>query len=357
MASELPIKTSKLMKPDKDSIKDMIQVYHEAYKHDQTIQLKLILPKLMEQMAELISRRCTKPECEFIIARTETSNRIIGWIALAFKLEENKQISEEHVLLTQYALLPDFAAKCKNEGIGTAQLKNLSHKVLSDFKSAREKELPDEHCIISTLVVDPSYQRKGVASALLSKAITRSEVFCFPIWVQAPSAHQTLFSKHDFEEVSEYQIDLNEHVPESDNKGKNKAASSLGTYTWKFMIRKKPLEKALKAYKSSKIYAEEEEERRVDERRRLKKLEEEKKKPGSKASAKKSGAPKPEDLLLGGDVQTAAGGESLVARDDEEEAGPSTPLLKKSRSKAKAGKKSTLLAQATKNAAKEVKDF
>ena len=337
MAGELRIKTSKLMEPDKDSIKEMIHIYQEAYKHDQTFQLKHILPHLIEQMAELISRRCTKPECEFIVARTEPSNRIIGWIALAFKLAENKQISEEHVLLAQYALLPDIVAKCKKEGIGTAQLKNLSHKVLSDFKSAREKQLPDEHCIISTLVVDPSYQRKGVASALLSKTITRSEVFCFPIWVQAPSTHQTLFSSHDFESISEYQIDLNEHVPSPDNKGKNKAASTLGTYAWTFMLRQKPLEKALKAYKSSKIYIEEEEERRVNERRQLKKLkEQEKKKPESKASAKKTSAPKPEDLLLGGDVQRAGdGGEGLVARDDDEEAGPSTPLLKKVQSKSK----------------------
>ena len=122
------------------------------------------------------------------------------------------------------------------------------------------------------------------------------------------------------------------------------------------MIRKKPLEKALKAYESSKIYAEEQEERKVKERRWRKKLAEEEKKPGSKASAKKSGAPRPEDLLLGGDVQTATRGESRVARDDEEEAGPSTPLLKKSDSKTKKGKRNMLLVLATKNAAKEAKD-
>ena len=357
MASEVPIKTSKLMVPDKDSIKEMIHIYQEAYKHDQTMQLKHILPSLIKRMAETISHRCKKPEWEFIVARTETSDQIIGWIALAFKLEANKQISEEHILFAQYALLPDIVVKCRKEGIGTAQIKTLSHKVVSDFKSAREKQLPDEHCIISTLVVDPSYQRKGVASALLSKAIARSEVFSFPIWVQAPSTHQPLFSKHDFEQVSEYQIDLNEHVPESDNKGKNKAASTLATYTWTIMLRQKPLEKALKAYKSSKVFAEEEEDRCVDERRRLKKLAEEEKKPGAKASAKKSGAPKPEDWLLGGDVQTAAGGGSLVARDDEEAAGPSTPLLKRSESKAKAKAKAKgkgrLIVQATKNAAKE----
>ena len=356
MASELLIKTSKLTVPNKDSIKEMIHIYQEAYKHDQTIQLQYIHPIFTDRMEQTIFDRCKKRECEFLVAKTETSNRIIGWIALAFKLEENKPISEEHVLLAQYALLPDIVARCKTEGIGTTQLKNLSHKVISDFKSAREKQLQDEHCIISTLVVDPSYQRKGVASALLSKAITRTEVFSFPIWVQAPSAHQTLFSKHDFEEVSEYQIDLNEHIPESDGKGKSKAVSTLSTYTWKFMIRKKPLEKALKAYESSKRYAEEQEERRVKERRWRKKLAEEEKKPESKASAKKSGAPKPEDLLLGGDVQTAAGGESRVARDDEEEAGPSTPLLEKSDSKTKKGKRNMLLVLATKNAAKEAKD-
>ena len=139
MESEVPIKTSKLMVPDKDSIKEMIHIYQEAYKYDQTIQLQHILPSLIERMVETISHRCRKPECEFIVARTETSNQIIGWIALAFKLEGKKQISEEHVLFAQYALLPDIVFKCRNEGIGSSQIKNLSHKVLSDFKSAREK--------------------------------------------------------------------------------------------------------------------------------------------------------------------------------------------------------------------------
>ena len=346
MTSELPIKTSKLKVPDKDSIKEMMHVYQEAYKHDPTMQLQYVLPSLIERMAETISSRCTKPECEFIVARTETSNQIIGWIALTFKLSKTKQISEEHVLMTQYALLPDLVAKCKKEGIDTAQLKTLSHQVMSDFKSAREKQVEGKHCIINALVVDPTYQRKGVASALLSKAITRSEVFAFPIWVQAPSAHQTLFSNHDFEEISQYRIDLNEHIPEPVDKGKNKAVSTLSTYTWTFMLRQKTLDQALQAYKSSKVYLEEEEEHRVDTRRRLKQLEQKekaKKKPGSDASAKKkkkSGAPKPEDLLLGGDVETADGGEGMVAGDDDdEEAGPSTPLLKKAEAKGKGKEK------------------
>ena len=317
----------------------MMHIYQEAYKHDQTIQLQHVLPSLIERMTQLISSRCTKPECEFIVARTATSNQIIGWIALTFQLKKTKQISEEHVLMTQYALLPDIVAKCKKEGLDTAQLKTLSHKVLSDFKSAREKQLPDHHCIINTLVVDPTYQRTGVASALLSKAITRSEVFAFPIWVPAPSPHQPLFTNHDFESITEYRIDLNEHIPEpeSSNKGKKKAASTPRTYTWTFMLRQKPLENALKAYKSSKVYLEEEGELRGDTRRRLKKLEKKeegkKKKAGSEAS---SGAPKAGDLLLGGDVQTAAGEAGLVASDDEEdEAGPSTPLLGKAESTAK----------------------
>ena len=361
MTTELPIKVSKLKVPDKDTINEMIHIYQEAYKHDPTIQLQNVPESLLARMAGPISTRCTKPECEFIIARTDPSNRIIGWIALAFKLDQNNQISEEHVLLTQYALLPDIVAKCKSAGIDPAQLKIQSHKLVDDFKATREKHLPDKHCIISTLVVDPQYQHQGVASALLSSAIARTEVFCFPIWVPAPSPQKALFAKHDFEEISTYEIDLNEYIPEPDakGKGKNKAARPLNIYTWTFMLRQKPLENALNAYKTSKIYLEAEEERRVDKRRRLNALE---KKPGTKPSAQKSGAPKPDDILLGGDVQTAASGSSLLARDDEEEeeAGPSTPLLKKRSdwtAKTKAVKKvSSLLAQATKNAAKGGKD-
>lgn len=332
MASELTVNTSLLKAPDQNTIKEMIHIYQEAYKNDKTVQLKYTLPKFTEDMAETLALRCKQPECEFIVARTEKSNHVIGWIALAFKLEKHNQISEEHVLYTQYALLPDLVAKAKSEGIGTADLKNMAHKLFTDFKEAREKHLPGKHCIISTLVVDPEHQNKGVASALLTKAISRSEVFSFPIWVQAPSAYQSLFEKHHFEQVSEYELDLNEHVPTPDGKGKTKAAvsSTLIKYAWKFMVRKEPLEIATRAYESSKVFAELEEGRRVDERR-LAKIKESKS--NSKGAGKKKAAPKLADLLLGGDVQTATSGKGLLARDahddDDDEVGPSTPLLKK----------------------------
>lgn len=330
MASELPVKTSLLKAPDHNIIKEMIHIYLEAYKNDKTVQLKYILPKFIKGMAEIIALRCKQPECEFIVARTEDSNQVVGWIALAFKLDKSNQISEEHVLYAQYALLPDLVAKAKSEGIGTADLKNMAHNVLKDFKEAREKHLAHKHCIIGTLVVDPKYQNKGVASALLTKAISRSEVFSFPIWVQAPSVYQSLFEKHLFEQVSEYELDLNGHVPTPDGKGKTKAAvSTFDKYAWKFMVRKEPLEDAIRAYKSSKVFAEQEEERRVDERR-LAKIRELKSK--SKAAGKKKVGPKLTDLLSGGDVQTATSGGGLLTRDahdDDDDVGPSTPLLKK----------------------------
>lgn len=328
MASELPVRTSLLKAPDQNTIKEMIHIYQEAYKNDKTVQLKYTLPKLIEGMAETITLRCKQPECEFIVARAESSNQVIGWIALAFKLEKHNQISEEHVLYTQYALLPDLVAKAKSEGIGTADLKNMAHKLFKDFKEARERHLAEKHCIISTLVVDPEYQNKGVASALLTKAISRSEVFSFPIWVQAPSAYQILFEKHLFEQVSEYELDLDEPGPTPDGKGKTKATvSTFDKFVWKFMVRKEPLEDATRAYKSSKVFAELEEERQVDDSR-LAKIRE--LKSNSKATEKKKAAPKLADLLAGGDVQTATSGAGLLTRDthDDDEVGPSTPLLK-----------------------------
>ena len=330
MAQETGVKTSLLKAPEEGTIKDMIQVYQEAYKNDKSVQLKLTLPNLIEKWAKTIALRLTQPECEFIVARTKSTNQIVGWLALAFKLEVHKRISEEHVLYTQYALLPDIVSKANDAGIDTVEMKSMAHHLFRDFKEARERQLPDKHCIISTLVVDPEHQNTGVASALLSKAISRSEAFSFPMWVPAPEAYRSLFEKHDFEEAGEYHLDLNEYVPMLDHKGKATAAPNLDRYAWKFMMRKEPLEKAIRAYESSKVFAEEEAERRV-EGRRLGKVKEQKTIP--KASGKDKATPRSADLLLGGDIQTASG-KGLVARDDAE-AGPSTPLLTKSKSKDK----------------------
>ena len=102
MAGELAFKAFVLKAPDQDTIKQMIHIYQEAYKNDKTVQLKYILPNLIDRMAETIALRLKQPEWEFIVARTESTNHIVGWIALAFKLEKHRQISEGQKLRYRY---------------------------------------------------------------------------------------------------------------------------------------------------------------------------------------------------------------------------------------------------------------
>ena len=361
MAYDLPVKTSQLQSSDQNTIKELIRIYQEAYKTDKSIQLKYIMPQLIERMSETIALRVKQPGCEFIVATTEDSSQIVGWLALAFKREQHQQLSEEHVLFTQYVLLPDIVAKGKNEGVGMDEMKATAHKLLGDFKDAREKRLPGRHCILSALVVDPEYQKRGVGSALLAKAINVSEAFSFPIWVQAPEIHQNFFKNHLFEVDGEYRLDLSELVSTPDDngkgKGKGKAESTLGIYAWKFMVRREPLQPAVRAFRSSVVFAEQEvgqfqEDARFAEQEADKWKEEvlyRKKKERariSKASAEQKASPRPTDSLLQGNTQ-AASGEGLVARNDADE-GPSTPLL------AQANSRSDLGALANERAAKEV---
>ena len=87
MASEISIRISKLKAPDKVTVKSMIRIYQSAYKQDKTVQLKYVLPNLLERMAGTITLRSSQPECEFLIARTNISNQIVGWLLLAFNLK------------------------------------------------------------------------------------------------------------------------------------------------------------------------------------------------------------------------------------------------------------------------------
>ena len=286
MASELPLKISKLKAPDEDAvkelveehanmIKEMVRIYQEAYKNDTCFQLKYILPDLMKKLADTISKRVKEPRSLFLVATDEGSKKVVGWLALAFKLTKRQELSEEHVLFIQYALLPDIVAKGKSRGIAADIISHLTHLLLIKFKDAREEQLLDNHCILSALVVDPEYQKRGVASALLSTAISLTEVFTFPIWVQAPEACQSLFEKHLFEVIGEYQLDLNEHVPKAKGKGKGKGKEkdedTFAKYTWRYMVRMEPLESAVQAYRSSKVFAEQKAAQEEEEEARLKK--------------------------------------------------------------------------------------
>lgn len=327
MASALPFKVTQLETPQEDIIKDMIRIYQEAYQKDVLVQLNLkhIMSNFMDQMAKTIAGRVLKPECEYFIAREWSSGKIVGWLALAFQRPNGKKISEEHVLLLQYALLPDIVVKTQDHGIGTDGIKTLANAMLKEFKSARENYLPDGHCILSTLVVDPEYQNKGVASALLSKAIHFTEIFSFPIWVQAPEACQSLFERHAFNEVGQYLLDLNEHVPKAVGKGKAKAkdVSSLGRYVFKFMVRQEPMESAVGAYKSSKIYAEEEEAARARERGILGRI--------SRMFSGAEARPETTEPVLGEEEQSPS--EEITTDPGRAEADASTPLLADSSSK------------------------
>ena len=340
MASDLSIKITQLKASEKDAIEDMIHIYQEAFQNDENIQLnpKTIMSDFMDQMAKTIAKHAKQPECEYFVARDKSNNTIAGWLSLAIKLTDDKRLSEEHMLLLQYALLPDIVIKGKSHGIGTDVMKGLAHSLLKEFKEAREKQLPNNHCILSTLVVDPQYQKKGVATALLSKAIHFAEIFSLPIWVQAPEACQRLFERHSFDEVGEYRLDLNEHVPKAVGKAKTNKLPPLGKYIFKYMVRQGPLEPAIEAYKSSKVYAEYEEEIRAE--RLENELLEGKKKhareqsllgrisrvfPGAEAKLETT------EPLLGEEEQWPKGKTPIAT--SHAEAGPSTPLLAGSKSK------------------------
>ncbi len=333
MASELPVNISKLKEGDKAAVKEMVHIYQEAYKKDRCVQLETIVPELMVRMADTIEMRVKQPSWVFLVAKDESSKKIVGWLALAFALTERKELSEEHVLFVQYALLPDIVAKGRIQGISADLILHLTHLLLIKFKDAREEQLLDKHCILSTLVVDPEYQKKGVASALVSKAISLTEAFTFPIWVQAPESCQGLFEKHLFKVVGEYHLDLNDHVPKTKGKGKANEVDTLAKYAGKFMVRVEPLEPAIEAYRSSKAFAEREAARAEEEEARLEK---EKEPAGARriltwivSRILPNNEAKPDSIP--GEERKSSSEEKLVSPSDTGE-GPSAPLLAESSS-------------------------
>ena len=105
------------------------------------------------------------------------------------------------------------------------------------------------------------------------------------------------------------------------DKGEEQAVSNISAYTWNFMLRREPLENALKACRSSKVFAEEVEEeleRKRDERHLKRENEGSMGSKTTTTSAKKKAIPNPAGVLMGGETQIARG-DGLVARDDDEE--------------------------------------
>ena len=126
--------------------------------------------------------------------------------------------------------------------------KKISHTLASTIQArateAQTYLVPIRRLVINALVVHPSYQGRGVASALLKSITETMDKKKTPVWIQAPedpavvqgARNIGLFRRAGFTCAGELSLDLDSYTPKPRERSKGKA-TSFGTYKWNYMLR------------------------------------------------------------------------------------------------------------------------
>ncbi|XDG10316.1 hypothetical protein ABKA04_009931 [Annulohypoxylon sp. FPYF3050] len=101
----------------------------------------------------------------------------------------------------------------------------------------------DVPCVfVVGLVVAPSFQSRGVGSALLRYGNAMADSLGLSIWVHSSHQAYEAYKKHGFETVRELDIDLDEYAPRGPQEGEEvmgeKGSKKWGRYIIRYMERK-----------------------------------------------------------------------------------------------------------------------
>lgn len=199
---------------------------------------KYMYPFGDDTLAKVFEELIPREDYEFYVVRSESSNEILGWMALSFEISGNKAENKApyEAKLEWTEMYSNILKMWKIDGAGRkANVGDMIKRTSTDLQA---KHLPRNHCIINALVLYPGYIHRGLANILLMQVIefwkNRAAAGTeWAIWVQAPCFLQGLYKTYSFEEVREYTVDAgaNGFFPQA-------TRTDLGIYAWHFLVLK-----------------------------------------------------------------------------------------------------------------------
>lgn len=205
----------------------------------------------------MIEKGYRRPNFTIRAVVREDTSEIIGWVACheVGTLQERTEHPSAYLdWFTAAQLLPSQISRFTSEE-GSAEEKaerskqrmvgqNLASTIQAYATKAQDRLLPMRHLVVNALVVHPSYQGRGIASALLKFITEIVDVERRPIWIQAPEDPAVaqgvfkagLFRRAGFMCAGELNLPLDDYASEPGKRGKEKGIS-YGRYKWKYMLR------------------------------------------------------------------------------------------------------------------------
>ncbi|KAF6225484.1 hypothetical protein HO133_009484 [Letharia lupina] len=234
MPNRVPVDISRWARTDwwrrRPSVDELILLHHELHQLDKFAQVMYLYPFGKDTMARTIEELITRKDYEFFFARLQSSNQIVGWVALSFDIE-GKEVENR----ADYGARLEWTAMCSHilklwQFDSAGKKINVWDTIKQASSSLQAKHLPHDHCIINTFVLHPDFQKAGVANGLLEHAVE--------LWSEQNGRHGCklrtsleICTRDGFEEVGDYAIDLGDYGFWPKEK-----RTIVGKYVWKFMV-------------------------------------------------------------------------------------------------------------------------
>lgn len=219
-----------------DDIPALTSIFTAAFANDTNTQLKLVGKDPNSQadsMAMGIQQWLNYPDRVSLLKAVETSTgMIMGWVGWARRGFEDQatlsvpKVEEESTKQPEPEPEPeeqnlDNAARL--EDLCTADMNRWISKVMPPGTKCR---------YLTSCLVHPSYQGRGVGSALMGWGTERADkegVFC---WVHSSDGGEVFYEKMGFEEVERFVVDLDEYA-----EGRRDGSGKWGEYVFMYMVR------------------------------------------------------------------------------------------------------------------------
>ena len=244
----------KVIVPRKKHLVTMSKIFSSAFDSDPYARLMSSNGDLWATTLTMLERRYYGVNPVMRAAIMNHTGDLIGWIAY-HEVDSPRAKSKDPLTYldwtTAASLVPSQVARLKEsdetpkgkaERLNRRQVgQDLVSGVQARAIEAQNYLIPINRMVINALVVHPSHQRRGVASALLTSITKIADEQERPIWVQTPDnaavaqgvLNAGLFRRAGFISAGELNLDLDTYASGSD-KGKG---VSYGSYKWNYMLR------------------------------------------------------------------------------------------------------------------------
>lgn len=173
------------------------------------------------------------------LAVDRATEAVAGWMAIGIIPEDDSRVDPaayvDWPIATTQLLLAGKAEKARERVEAEEPRRLLVNELEAQSLEGQATFLRGKRMVVNTLVTDPEYRKRGVASELLKWAAEYANTHAWPVWAQIPSKCLAFFASRGFVDVGGFELNLDHHAEKVDEEA-GRPRRSWGVQAWKHVV-------------------------------------------------------------------------------------------------------------------------